>query len=68
MNIGKIIKICTGLFVTTLVYMPYLIGIFDTNAISSQVQQAGEIPEPAGIILITFGGLLLHRRHQKRSK
>ena len=63
MNAGKILKISIGLTVTALL-LPYLFNT-DAGLCNSNVQLAGEIPEPAGALLITLGGIIIYRRKRK---
>ena len=66
MNMGKILKIGIGLMVSSLA-LPYLFNI-DAALCPSNVQLAGEIPEPAGALLVTLGGIILYRRKRKNHR
>ena len=67
-NIYEILKFSLGLIATALVYVPYFSGVVDASINNSDVQIAYEIPEPTSVLLVTLGGVLLHRRYRRHSK
>ena len=68
MKISKILNFMIGFVVTTTIYLPFLGDILNKTSGVSQIQQAGEIPEPTSIILVALGGVLIHRKHQRHTK